>query len=239
MPYNFETNSFYELDYTKLFHDINKISFMNNPIHQSAYIMKWICELKHYDELVRKQTDTPEKIRELTHKKLYHGELENFQLPIHFDSCSIFLHFRVSCVHQLFSYHPPKKDDKQHIDISLFTEPSNILWTPTDTNLINMDKINEPIIIIPFFMNKYNSLVIDGNHRLTYKINNESNDIFAYVLSEQSVIDFKLCASDFDLAFYIMLNEINHINSAIKNNEQLISIINKSFLAEGKYKFGH
>lgn len=81
-------------------------------------------------------------------------------------------------------------------------------------------------------------MVIDGNHRITYKKRLNISKIPSLVMAEQSVIETKIFSSSFDEYYYIFHNEINRIEHELRNGSSSeMELINKSFLMGKGYQF--
>lgn len=234
MPFDFTTYKPYSVNYEGMFNEINSKQILDDSYVQTHYLKRWREVLEKHDDIVTKQLSTPKAILEM--QKLLQSEPEVFQIPMNFTNTEILIHFRVSIANKLIKN---SKSAAQHIPLDEFTrEDGAIKWTPVDTNVDKYANSKDPIIAVPFLNNKFNTLVIDGNHRLTYKTKNNIDDIRALIISEESVIDHLLFASSFDMYYYIMHNELNHMaNATHRQNAKAMEIVHKSYLTDGKFKF--
>ncbi|WP_160692576.1 hypothetical protein [Clostridium sp. C2-6-12] len=233
MPFNFTSYKHYSVNYSNLFDELNSNKFLNDSTIQSKYLESWINTLKNSDNIITEQLKTPDSIKNLI--VLLSSEPEIFQLPITYGDNELFIHFRASIANQII----PSGTKGEHIPLNEFTKSnSSIHWTPVDENVDSYSDSKEPIIMVPFLNGQHNSLVIDGNHRVTYNVKNNIDNITEIIISEQSVIDFSLFSSGFDKMLYIMHNELNHMaNATHRENANAIDLIKKSYLVDKKFKF--
>lgn len=234
MPFDFINFRHYPINYSDLLNNINSKKILSDKHLQSHYLKRWMEELNYCDNILRKELNTNESITKLRlHLQL---EPEIFQLPIDIETNKILLHFRVSITNEITSEAKPQS---QLIPLSEFVqEKSEFKWTPVSTNVNSYSNSNEPIVIVPFLSGQYNYLVIDGNHRLTYKTKNNIDNILALIISEQSVVEHSLFSSGFDKLFYIMYNELTRMgNETHYNKANAFQLVQKSYLIDGKFKF--
>jgi len=234
VPFDFVNFRHYSINYSDLFNEINSKKILSDKNLQIQYLKIWLKELKDCDDILKNQLNTSESISKL--RLLLQLEPEIFQLPIDFEHNKILLHFRVTIANKIIS---DVKDKSQFIPLSEFIQKNSLFkWTPVNTNIESYSNSNEPIIIVPFLDRQYSYLVIDGNHRLTYKVKNNIDGIHALIISEQSVIEHSLFSSGFDKLFYIMYNELNHMaNATHYKKENALQLVQKSYLKDGKFKF--
>ena len=92
-------------------------------------------------------------------------------------------------------------------------------------------KINNPIILYPFYLGNKNFLIIDGNHRFSYRLNNNKLFTKAIFLDSANVSDFIF---SIDWAMFMFVREINKFlsNSIIEDIEVYI---NKSGFLKSSY----
>lgn len=234
MPFDFINFRHYSINYLDLFNEINSQEILSNKSLQVQYLKMWMKELSDCDNILKKQLNIPESISKL--RLLLQLEPEIFQLPINFQYNEILLHFRITIANKITS---GAKYKSIFIPLSEFIQKNSLFkWTLVDTNVDFYSNFNKPIIIVPFFSGQYNYLVIDGNHRLTNKIKNNADGIYALIISEQSVIEHSLFSSGFDKLFYIMHNELRHmVNATHYKKANAYQLIQKSYLKDGKFKF--
>ena len=234
MPYNFITNEQYSVDFSKLFDEINKVDLLMSSTIQKDYISKWMEVLKHHDNALMDETATREQREKI--RRISNQEIETFQKSTYWSTDVVLIHFRVTMIRQLIlESFTESNDPAEVIDIDEFTSPTRMIdWTPTDSEVSSFSKPNEPIIIVPFYSKNHNQLVIDGNHRLTNRVNNAQIDISAYSFAEQSVVDCKMCKSSFDLCYYLMNNELHRTAIAIHREKMSIEhALENSYLNKG------
>ncbi len=233
MPFDFLELKHYEVDYKELFEELNSQNLFSDRNAQNMYFMRWMEELKNCDKVIRNELNSKEDILRLS--MFLRNEPEIFQLPMNHINNRIYIHFRVSIANDIIKSHG---DVSQYVELNEFrSSKSEIRWNPVDRHLTSQ-KRTDPILIVPYKNNQYNYLVIDGNHRITYKVNNMIDDIRATFLAEESVIDMEIFSSSFDKLYYIMMNEINHIaNLHHYKNYSAERLLNMSYLVDGKFKF--
>lgn len=234
MPFDFLSQRHYSINYLDLFDEINSKEILNDKSVQTKYLMEWIKVLKESDNFITKELETKESIIKMN--LLLQSEPEIFQLPINFQRNKILMNFRVSIANKIIGMSNVKSE---FIEVNEFIEKdSNIYWTPiNEYEVLNINS-KEPIVIVPFLNGKYSYLVIDGNHRLTYKTKRNINDIRAFIIAEQSVIEHSLFSSGFDKLYYIMHNELNHMAEETESkNTNAFQLIHKSYLTDGNFKF--
>jgi hypothetical protein len=234
MPFDFVKYKHYSINYTDLFDRINSNRILNDAYVQTHYLKRWREVLEYQDAALTNQLSTEKSIFESNLR--LQSEPEIFQIPIHYINTEVLLHFRVSIANSLIVN---EKSKAQYIPLDEFIRrDGTIQWNPIDTNVDSYANVKEPIIAVPFLINQYNLLVIDGNHRLTYKTRNNIDNIHALIISEQTVIEHSLFSSGFDKMYYIMHNEINHMADATNHqNISAMQIVQKSYLTDGKFKF--
>jgi len=206
----------------------------NNDI-QAQYLSQWMSLLKKHDNILLNQFGTKKDIMEFVAK--IQSEPEIFQLPIHWKNDTLFLHFRVSIVNKI------SKDfysQSEWIPITEFQGNNQcIYWTKVEENVERYMEYAQPIIAVPYFSGKYNLLVIDGNHRLTYSTNHNIENIRTLIISETSVIEQQIFSSSFDLMFYIFNNELVRFgNITAEGKENDLKLIQKSYLCGKGFQFG-
>lgn len=230
MPFDFAKMRHYKIDYNEFFEEVNSQIIFKNQFIQKDYLHKWIRVLKDSDESITNSLSTKQSIIDL--KILMDKEPEMFRLPIHYKNNTIYMQFRVSILKEWIKN---LIDNYQEIELSEFKN-GQIKWFPVelkkDFNLLN----NDPIIMIPFRDNKYNFFVVDGNHRLSYKMLHKTDKIKAIIISEESISENKVFASAFDRYYYIFANEINRMaNSTHLEKKDAHELLRTSFLTSGKF----
>jgi len=236
MPFDFTKHRVYTIDYCKIFEEIMEQRVLANNDIQAQYLSQWMRSLKQHDNILLKQFGTKKDIMEFVVKM--QSEPEIFQLPIHLKSDTLFLHFRVSIVNEI------SKDfysQSEWIPIAEFQGNNQcIYWTKVEENVEGYAGCVQPIIAVPYFSGKYNWLVIDGNHRLTYSVNHNIASIRTLILSETSAIEQRIFSSSFDLMFYIFNNELVRFgNITAEGKENDLKLIKKSYLCGKGFQFGN
>lgn len=234
MPFDFRKYKHYSINYADLFDTINSNRILNDAYVQNHYLKRWREVLESQDSALTNQLNDEKSIFEMQLR--LQSEPEIFQIPMYYSNVEILLHFRASIANALIA---SEKSKAQHIPLSEFVRKDGaIQWDPVDINVDSYANAKEPIIAVPFLSNQYNLLIIDGNHRLTYKTQNNIDDIQVLIISEQTVIENSLFSSGFDKMYYIMHNEINHMANATNyQNISAMQIVQQSYLTDGKFKF--
>ncbi|WP_277407376.1 hypothetical protein [Lacrimispora xylanisolvens] len=173
MPFDFMNHRVYMVDYSKIFDEIMGQRVLSNKDIQAQYLRQWLNVLRQHDDILIKQFSTKQAIMEYMIN--VQSEPEIFQLPIHWKTDTLFLHFRVSIANEICKEY---SSQNQRIPIAEFQGDSQcIYWTKVEENVKRYAGNNQPIIAVPYFSGKYNLLVIDGNHRLTYSVIHNMEDI--------------------------------------------------------------
>lgn len=231
MPFDFRNFHHYSINYSDLFNELNSIKIVNDLSIQTGYLLAWLKKLSDLDEIITNQLNTQQSIFEMQLK--LQSEKEIFQCEINYSNMKIFLHFRVSIANEIIL---PFKSKSQLIPTNEFMrKDSDFKWTPVDTNVNSYSDANEPIIIVPLLNGIQRYLVIDGNHRLTYKTQHNIENINAIVISERTVIEQSLFSSVFDKYYYIMNNELERMAyQTLLNEVNADELVKKSYLYSGK-----
>lgn len=234
MPFNFNKNKHYKIDYVSLFEELNSQNILSDKEIQREFLMRWIEELKHADALVINQLLTREAIKEMNILRL--SEPEIFGQPIHYKNTTVVINFRISAINRIIS----NEDKEKFTEIIKCDEFANkkgdIHWTIVDENVDRYKGCKEPVLIIPFIDGVHRWLLIDGNHRVTYSIKNNI-DVRAISIAQQTLIENNLFASSFDKLFYIMNNELQYMYDKTSINKiSTEKLIIKSYLVDGKIK---
>jgi hypothetical protein len=234
MPFDFDKMEHYSVDYDHLFEEINKQKILDNKVVQSHYLNHWRNALEKKDGEITKKLSTPKGIMDLS--LFMKNEPELFQIKVDYKKTKVLLNFKVSKAKKITS---DAISHSLHIPLSNFIgKDSNIYWNPVSSDVDFCNTVRDPILMVPYLSNQYNDLVIDGNHRLTYKTSKKIDDIRALIIAERTVIDHNLLFTDFDLMYYIMQNEINRIWYATnEKGAKAMNIVQKSYISDGVYKF--
>lgn len=189
-------------------------------------------KLSDLDEIITNQLNTQKSIFEMQLE--LQSEKEIFQCEMNYSNMKILLHFRVSIANEIIL---PFKSKSQLIPIDEFIRnDGEFKWTPVDTNVNSYSNANDPIIIVPLLNGIHRYLVIDGNHRLTYKTQHNIENINAIVISERTVIERSLFSSDFDKYYYVMNNEIERMAyETFLNKINADELVKKSYLYSGVF----
>lgn len=233
MPFDFINCKHYTIDYSDLFNELNSKRYLKDSNVQNKYLEVWIKTLMNYDRNITEQLKTKESIINMI--SLLQSEPEIFPYQMNYGKNEILIHFRVSIANELIS----SEGKGEFVPIDEFVKEDRLIhWSPVNENVNSYSDANDPIIIVPFLHSNRSFIVIDGNHRVTYKVKNKINSISAVTISEQTVIEWSLFSSGFDKMFYIMWNEINHMAYATATeNIDAMELVNKSYLVDERFKF--
>jgi hypothetical protein len=235
MPFDFANNKTYTIDYKGIFNEIMEQKILSDRALQFNYLNQWITVLKQHDDILMEQFSVEERILEFAIK--IQSEPEIFQLPIHWKSSTMFLHFRVTIANSIIKDYYSKSED---IPIDEFQgKCQSIYWTKVEENVERYAGNNTPIITVPYLSGKCDLLVIDGNHRITHALKNNISNIKTMIISEQSVIEQQIFSSSFDKLLYVFNNELCRFGNETmegKNNDW--NLIEKSYLCGKGFQFG-
>lgn len=234
MPFDFTTYKHYTINYVNFFNQLNSKKILNDSSIQTEYLLYWIKILNDDDKFITNQLSTQESIFYM--RLQLQSQREVFQTEINNAGNKILLHFRVSYANEVIARY---KNKSQKIPVNEFVKRnSEFKWNPVSTNVDCYSTCNDPIIIVPFFNLQHKYLVIDGNHRLTYKVKHSIDEIEAIIISEHTVIEFSLFSSGFDKHLYIMNNEIDRMSYLTNyENANALNLIQKSYFKDGVFKF--
>lgn len=234
MPFDFVKHKNYTIEYTKILEELMEKKILLNKDIQYQYIMNWMTVLKHHDDILFNQFRNQDAIEEYIVK--VRSEPEIFQLPVHWNNQTIFMHFRASIANEIckdyYSY-------SSEIPIEDFIgDDRGIWWTEVDDNVDGYVNNSTPVIAVPYFSGKANLLIIDGNHRITYHVRKHSSSVKTIIISEQSAIEYQIFTSSFDMMYYIFNNElVRYANSSAEGNKSDLELISKSFLSGKGFQF--
>ena len=232
MPVDFMSDKIYNVDYMAWKEELLQMKVFNSQDIQKIYLDKWMEKLKSLDDSVCRDYYNP-KIKMLMLKEKTEAP-ENFQIPIEYKSNSMFIHFRVSRLIQSIEQSNSSSDSAIDVRIEEFTNVNRrINWTAT------ADKVKiktQPIIIVPLTVGEfYQWLVVDGNHRITYAIENKKKSVKAFLLDSNALVEANMFNSGFDKFLYIFQNEMIALASYIHrdgySDEEAFKL---GFLCSGK-----
>lgn len=226
------SDKIYNVDYMAWKEELLQMKVFNSQDIQKIYLDKWMEKLKSLDDSVCRDYYNP-KIKMLMLKEKTEAP-ENFQIPIEYKSNSMFIHFRVSRLIQSIEQSNISSDSAIDVRIEEFTNVNRrINWTAT------ADKVKiktQPIIIVPLTVGEfYQWLVVDGNHRITYAIENKKKSVKAFFLDSNALVEANMFNSGFDKFLYIFQNEMIALASYIHrdgySDEEAFKL---GFLCSGK-----
>lgn len=212
MPVDFMSDKIYKVDYTVWKRELSQMPIFDSGEVQKIYLDKWMEILKAQDGFACRDYNNP-KMKMLMLKEKMEAP-ENFQIPVNYETNTMFIHFRVSRIIQMIEQSGASLDNAINIDIKEFTDKNmRINWTPT-TDIVKIK--TQPIIIAPLTVDKfYQWLVIDGNHRITHAIAEREKSVKAFSLDPNALVEGNLFSTGFDKFLYIFQNEMIALASYI------------------------
>nr|DAW15421.1 MAG TPA: hypothetical protein [Bacteriophage sp.] len=212
MPVDFMSDKIYKVDYTAWKRELSQMPIFDSGEVQKIYLDKWMEILKAQDGFACRDYNNP-KMKMLMLKEKMEAP-ENFQIPVNYETNTMFIHFRVSRIIQMIEQSGVSLDNAINIDIKEFTDKNmRINWTPT-TDIVKIK--TQPIIIAPLTVDKfYQWLVIDGNHRITHAIAEREKSVKAFSLDPNALVEGNLFSTGFDKFLYIFQNEMIALASYI------------------------
>lgn len=212
MPVDFMSDKIYKVDYTAWKRELSQMPIFDSGEVQKIYLDKWMEILKAQDGFACRDYNNP-KMKMLMLKEKMEAP-ENFQIPVNYETNTMFIHFRVSRIIQMIEQSGASLDNAINIDIKEFTDKNmRINWTPT-TDIVKIK--TQPIIIAPLTVDKfYQWLVIDGNHRITHAIAEREKSVKAFSLDPNALVEGNLFSTGFDKFLYIFQNEMIALASYI------------------------
>ncbi|MHB0803757.1 hypothetical protein PVK73_31780 [Bacillus thuringiensis] len=225
MAYNFITNKLYPIDFNEL-----KKMFLQHHLLSFDYQEEWIT---NWLELLQKaDQDTYIKIKNNQH--LSFKKLEIAQKQLIFPSFTFYFHFFIAGAHLFIE---KTKPTIQNISLHQIQNQSFPLdWTPTDHWQKSVNN-HKPILYIEFPFDTHEYLLIDGNHRLTAKIQTQQTSIPSYFISPQHIIKFSLLPASIDLTMYLFLIESSHFSKALSEHTYTHQHIFNSSFTHTAYKY--
>lgn len=212
MPVDFMSDKIYKVDYTAWKRELSQMPIFDSGEVQKIYLDKWMEILKAQDGFACRDYNNP-KMKMLMLKEKMEAP-ENFQIPVNYETNTMFIHFRVSRIIQMIEQSGASLDNAINIDIKEFTDKNmRINWTPT-TDIVKIK--TQPIIFAPLTVDKfYQWLVIDGNHRITHAIAEREKSVKAFSLDPNALVEGNLFSTGFDKFLYIFQNEMIALASYI------------------------
>ncbi len=212
MPVDFMSDKIYKVDYTAWKRELSQMPIFDSGEVQKIYLDKWMEILKAQDGFACRDYNNP-KMKMLMLKEKMEAP-ENFQIPVNYETNTMFIHFRVSRIIQMIEQSGASLDNAINIDIKEFTDKNmRINWIPT-TDIVKIK--TQPIIIAPLTVDKfYQWLVIDGNHRITHAIAEREKSVKAFSLDPNALVEGNLFSTGFDKFLYIFQNEMIALASYI------------------------
>ncbi|PGA17868.1 hypothetical protein COL80_29235 [Bacillus thuringiensis] len=226
MAYNLVTDKFYSVDFEELEIMFKKNNLLNFQ-YQDEWLNSWLEILKKADQDTNIQIENKNK-----HNLSFKG-FEIFQKKIILPSFTFYLNFVITGA-RLFIKKTSPRIQKISLD-SIQNKSFPLDWTPTDNwkGSVNNQK---PIICtqFPFGMNEY--LLIDGNHRLTAKINTRQKSVKSYIISAQEIVDHSILPMSIDRTMYLFIMETSNFSKALSENKYTHQQIFDSSLIHSTFK---
>ena len=212
MPVDFMSDKIYKVDYTAWKRELSQMPIFDSGEVQKIYLDKWMEILKAQDGFACRDYNNP-KMKMLMLKEKMEAP-ENFQIPVNYETNTMFIHFGGARIIQMIEQSGASLDNAINIDIKEFTDKNmRINWTPT-TDIVKIK--TQPIIIAPLTVDKfYQWLVIDGNHRITHAIAEREKSVKAFSLDPNALVEGNLFSTGFDKFLYIFQNEMIALASYI------------------------
>lgn len=212
MPVDFMSDKIYKVDYVAWKKELSQMPIFNSGEIQKLYLDKWIEILMAQDGFACKDYNEP-TIKMLMLKEKMEAP-ENFQIPVNYETNTMYIHFRVSRIIQMMEQLGVSLDNAIDVGIKEFIDKNTrINWTPT-TDIVKIKK--QPIIMVPLTVDKfYKWLVIDGNHRITHAIAKRENSVKAFSLEPNALVEGNFFSTGFDKFLYIFQNEMIALASYI------------------------
>ena len=195
----------YAVDYSGLLNEINKLEILSSAQLQTEYLRRWLDYLSYLDKTTVSELRRC-SIIDCGFRKA--GQrVEIMQKHIFFGDVDLFVHFRTDDALKLIAEGVVSGEEGDLSCLDFIDDNRVISWTPIERMVTRDEITSEPIIVVPFHNYHFLFLVIDGNHRVTYHVQNNIETINSLMLHPQTLVDRNLFPSEFDKAIYIFLEE--------------------------------
>lgn len=207
MPFNFFKEHIYSINYNSLYNSpIISETFKNHP----EYIESMIKILEEID-LTLNNTDINENF----------APCNAFEQEVIFNVCTFYIQFNIDNILKNIFYHPLRYNHSK-----LYLKKTSIIdcisYTKESYERKHLQS-KKPIILSPFYkLPAKKFVVIDGNHRLTAKLENNIEYINYIIYNPINKSDF---CSLFDWAMYISFMEVNYIISKVNNGHSIETLL--------------
>ena len=211
MPYKIDDNNLinkYDFDFNSFYNSVISHPTFNN---KQSYINKWFNILSKVDCI----------------NELYNVESLNYPYEFYFPifEQEFYFHFNIEKITKMIKKHPFKYMPL-YKNIKYFKN-NFIAYTYEEYNELHIASIR-PIIIVPMMQTNSDFLVIDGNHRVSAKIDNNFKRILCVIYTPNHNYDFYY---QIDYIMWLFINEINHYSEqVIKYNADIDKLIKKSVI---------
>lgn len=221
MAYDFYRNRQYTIDYNLLRNFIRKLTIFKVKSNEVIYIESWIKLLKSSEKDFDLEKKWSSKKAEFDRK---FGRYEFFEATIPFLNIKIFFDIeevklyskKITTIHEF--------NIKEELNTRIGANPKSFFEKQVPSNY----NLSDPILVAPI---SSGFLVIDGNHRLGYYIDNHKESITYKIITQEELIENSFFLSNFDKYIYILINELMSIRLLeVRDLEKLA----KSFLCTGK-----
>ncbi len=212
MPYIIDKNNHikkHNFDYENFYNDLlQNILFKNNH----SYLSNWF-------EIISKA----EMNNDLKELECLNTTFE-YELPV--ANQNFYFHFNVERISKEIMKHPFKYPPFK-IKTSCFSDNAIVSYTHIDYNNKHI-KSKKPIIIIPMLQDNAEYLVIDGNHRVSAKLDNNIKKIRCIVYTPSHIYDFHF---KIDFVMWMFINEINNFSDLIHEyNVEMNDLLKQSYI---------
>lgn len=230
MPYDFLKYHPYKIDYSNFQKNLMSAFLSPTTKLKIKYLSTWVDILENADSKVCVDFDESfnSDINYFPSLQFY-----QFKMSLFNDSrnCAS-IHFNIDNLEEKLLLELSSSENVI-VEISEFAESDSAIKWDSIPNHENFAFKNNrlPILIVPFLLGQYNYLVVDGNHRLSYAINNKQNLIKAIFISLSQITEPGLFMSRFDYYFYLFNYEIVDFCNKILNEKMVLDqLIESSFI---------
>lgn len=203
MPVDLSNNKEYKIDLNAIFDTVDSFDIFRDKNFQCRYIQKWIERLKKQDDI-----DMKNRVAQK-----YSGKYFNY--PVNFPNLKVFINFDITAVDKFYNQNS-SKFQRLSVPENRFRSPNGIFWTENE-ELVNGHTEEEhtnsdfPIYIVPIYSSDISLLVIDGNHRLTFKFKHGIRSVDAILFDFHTVANNKFFVTEFDRLLWMFKADVNFI----------------------------
>lgn len=209
MPYNFNNKYTYTINYNKLYSFLIEKNILFDKDENEKYIKQWIHKLKVEDEKLLKAANTI--MGEFMLWSVFPSEnSQYYEFEFNISDIKIKIHFNIGTIHTLINEKILTPTTKKH-SVNKLINSNKVRFTYED---LEVGYIPSGKPIIKAENHCYSDFwIIDGNHRLTYAIENNLRRISVSTLKASDIINTSnhCFATEFDRLCYIMMNEFYYL----------------------------